>query len=149
MGLTLGNTWQVIGFVIAGILSMAFLGNCLVAALRIRRTAIPYLLLVAALALGWLVARAGGFASTPLGRFEAVVVLTVPLLLSGIVFSTLLNSHAHVAGIMAMNLLGAIVGGLLEYNSMYFGFRALYVMALGCYCLAFVSEMVFKSKAAS
>ena len=30
MGLTFGNTWQVIGIVIAGILTMAFLGNCAV-----------------------------------------------------------------------------------------------------------------------
>src|SRR5580704_2440334 len=30
MGLTFGNTWQVIGIVFAGILIMAFVGNCLV-----------------------------------------------------------------------------------------------------------------------
>ena len=46
MGLTLGNTWQVIGFVIAGILSMAFLGNCLVHWLRIKQTLVPYLFLL-------------------------------------------------------------------------------------------------------
>ena len=44
-----------------------------------------------------------------------------------------------------MNLSGAIVGGLLEYNSMYFGFRALYLMAMVCYGLAFLSEVVFDS----
>lgn len=47
-----------------------------------------------------------------------------------------------------MNLLGAICGALLEYNSMYFGFRALYVMAMACYILAFVSERVFQSRTA-
>ncbi len=146
MGLTLGNTWQVIGFVIAGILTMAFLGNCLVQWLGIRRTFVPYLFLLAALAIGWLAARSGGFPSTPVGRFETVVVLTVPLLFSGIVFSTLLSARAHVSGIMAMNLLGAILGGLLEYNSMYLGFRALYLMAMVCYVLAFVSELVFRNR---
>jgi hypothetical protein len=45
-----------------------------------------------------------------------------------------------------MNLLGAIVGGLLEYNSMYLGFQALYVMAMACYALAFVSEWIFANK---
>jgi hypothetical protein len=44
---------------------------------------------------------------------------------------------------MASNLLGAICGGLLEYNSMYFGFRSLYVIAMGCYVLAFASELVY------
>jgi hypothetical protein len=146
MGLTFGNTWQVIGVVIAGILTMAFLGNCLVQWLNIKRPLIPYLFLLAALAVGWLAARSGGFPSTPLGRLETVVVLSVPLLFSGIVFSTLLSARDHISGIMAMNLLGAIMGGLLEYNSMYLGFRALYLMAMACYVLAFVSELVFRNK---
>ena len=42
-----------------------------------------------------------------------------------------------------MNLLGAIVGGLLEYNSMYLGFQALYLMAMACYALAVVSQWIF------
>ena len=70
MGLTFGNTWQVIGIVIAGILTMAFLGNCAVQWLNIKRPLTPYLFLFAALSVGWYVARAGGFASTPLGRLE-------------------------------------------------------------------------------
>ena len=146
MGLTFGNTWQVIGIVIAGILTMAFLGNCAVQWLDIRRPLTPYLFLFAALSVGWYVARAGGFASTPVGRLETSVMLTLPLLFSGIVFSTLLSSKGQVSGMIAMNLLGAICGGLLEYNSMYFGFRFLYLIAIGCYLLAFVSELTFPRK---
>jgi spermidine synthase len=146
MGLTFGNTWQVIGIVIAGILTMAFLGNCAVQWLNIKRPLVPYLFLFAALAIGWYVARLGGFTSTPLGRLETSIVLTLPMLFSGIVFSTLLSSKGQVSGMIAMNLLGAICGGLLEYNSMYFGFRFLYLIAMGCYLLAFVSESVFSKK---
>jgi hypothetical protein len=146
MGLTFGNTWQVIGIVFAGILIMAFIGNCLVQWFGIRRPHLAYLCLLAALAAGWLAARSGGFASTPLGRFETAALLSLPLLFSGIVFSTLLTTRGHISGIMAMNLLGAIVGGLLEYNSMYLGFQALYLMAMGCYVLAMASEWVFAGK---
>ena len=146
MGLTFGNTWQVIGIVLAGILTMAFLGNCAVQWLDIRRPLTPYLFLFAALSVGWYVARAGGFASTPLGRLETSIVLTLPLLFSGIVFSTLLSRKGQVSGMIAMNLLGAICGGLLEYNSMYFGFRFLYLIAIGCYLLAFVSELRFSEE---
>jgi spermidine synthase len=139
MGLTFGNTWQVIGVVIAGILIMAFLGNCAVQWLNLRRSLGPYLLLFASLAVGWYVAKSGGFASTPVGRLETAIVLTLPLLFSGIVFSTLLSSRGQISGMMAMNLLGAVCGGLLEYNSMYFGFQFLYLVAMGCYLLAFAS----------
>jgi len=149
MGLTFGNTWQVIGVVIAGILIMAFLGNCAVQWLGVKRVHAPFLLLLAALAIGWFVARSGGFASTGVGRVETLVVLTCPLLFSGIAFSTLLANKGQVSGIMASNLLGAICGGLLEYNSMYFGFRSLYVVAMVCYLLAFASEWVFKGAEAA
>jgi len=73
-------------------------------------------------------------------------VLTLPLLFSGIVFSTLLSSKGQISGMIAMNLLGAICGGLLEYNSMYFGFQFLYLIAMGCYVLAFVSEFALPIK---
>jgi multisubunit Na+/H+ antiporter MnhF subunit len=73
-------------------------------------------------------------------------VLTLPLLFSGTIFSTLLSGKGQVSGMIAMNLLGAICGGLLEYNSMYFGFRFLYLIAMGCYLLAFVSEWAFTRK---
>ena len=146
MGLTFGNTWQVIGFVIAGILIMAFLGNCAVDWLKIQRPLVPYVFLWITLAAGWLVSKSGGFPSTPLGRLGTVVILTCPLLFSGIVFSTLLSTRGQVSGIMAANLLGAICGGLLEYNSMYFGFRSLYVIAMVFYMAAFLSEVPIVSR---
>jgi hypothetical protein len=146
LGLTFGNTWQVIGIVFAGILIMAFAGNCLVQWLNIKRPLMSYVFLLAALAVGWLAARSGGFVSTPIGRLETAALLSLPLLFSGIVFSTLLSARGGISGIMAMNLLGAIVGGLLEYNSMYLGFQALYLIAMGSYVLAFVSEWIFTNK---
>ncbi len=144
MGLTFGNTWQVIGVVIVGILAMAGLGNCVVRWVHIKQPFIPYLFLFAALGLGWVVAKSGGFESTPMGRLATVAVLTVPILFSGIVFSTLLSSKGAVSSMMAMNLLGAICGGLLEYNSMYFGFRSLYLAAIACYICALVADFAFE-----
>ena len=138
LGLVFGNTWQVIGIVISGILVMAFLANVLVQRLGLRRPLVPYLLLLASLVLGWWIGGASGFASTPSGRLAAVVVLTCPLLFSGIVFSTLLAGTGDVAAVLAVNLLGAMVGGMLEYNSMYFGFRFLYVLAILLYGAALV-----------
>jgi SAM-dependent methyltransferase len=149
MGLTFGNTWQVIGIVIASILVMAFFGNCAVQWLHIRKPLIPYLCLWATLAIGWIISGSGGFASTPAGRLEAAMVLTSPLFFSGIVFSTLLTSYGQVSNMMGMNLLGATCGGLLEYNSMYFGFRSLYVAAAACYLLAFAADLVMSYRSSS
>jgi len=123
-------------------LIMAFLGNCLVKWLSIKRPLLSYVFLFAALAGGWLSAQSGGFAPTPIGRLETAALLSLPILFSGIVFSTLLSVERRISGIMAMNLMGAIVGGLLEYNSMYLGFQALYILAMICYVLAFIADWV-------
>ena len=141
LGLVFGNTWQVMGVVILAILVMAFLANCAVQYFNIKHWAIPYLFLFATLAVGWLVARMGGLPSNAAGRVGMAVILTCPMFFSGIVFSTLLRSRGAVSGLLAMNLLGAMCGGLLEYNSMYFGFQFLYLLAAGLYLLAFGWEL--------
>jgi len=149
LGLALGNTWQVIGIVIAGVLVMAYLANGVVAALRIRRPLLPYLLLLASLALGVAVARGGGFAPTTGGKLATVAVLTCPLFFSGIVFSTLIAGVEALSGAMALNLLGAMCGGLLEYNSMYFGFQFLYWLALVLYLAAALASLALRPRAAA
>jgi spermidine synthase len=149
LGLALGNTWQVIGIVIAGVLVMAYLANGVVAALRIRRASVPYIMLLASLGLGLAVARSGGFPPTAAGKLATVLVLTCPLFFSGIVFSTLIARSGQLSGAMALNLLGAMCGGLLEYNSMYFGFQSLYWLAFALYLgAAFTTRNRFVQAAA-
>ncbi len=145
LGLTFGNSWQVIGLVIAGIMVMAYFANLAVQRLRTTNVFVSYGLLLACLAIGWWVSRSGGLPSTWTGRIETMLLLTSPMFFSGIVFSTLLKSRGEISGIMSANLFGAMCGGLLEYNSMYFGFRFLYLMAAGLYGLAFIWEL-FQSK---
>jgi spermidine synthase len=141
LGLTFGNSWQVIGLVIAGILVMAYFANLIVQRFEISNAVVPYALLVATLMAGWWVARSGGLPSTWNGRLGTLGLLTSPLFFSGIVFSTLLKGKGEISGAMSANLFGAMCGGLLEYNSMYFGFQFLYLMAAGLYILAFIWEL--------
>jgi hypothetical protein len=46
---------------------------------------------------------------------------------------------------MSMNLMGALIGGVLEYNSMYFGFQFLYLLAIGLYAAALLSTLAVRS----
>ncbi|HEV7500936.1 MAG TPA: hypothetical protein VGQ33_13075, partial [Vicinamibacteria bacterium] len=137
LGLTFGNTWHVIGISIAGILAMAFLATVAVSRFRPQGVAIPFVLLLASLGLGWWVSRAGGFAPTAAGKLGAVALLSLPILFSGILFARFLDG-VDIGAAMAVNLMGAMVGGLLEYNAMYFGFRFLYGLAAALYACAFV-----------
>ena len=148
MGLAFGNTWQVIGIAISSILVMAFLGNALVRRFGLTSPYLAYLFLFASLAVGWWIAQAGGFPSTTGGKLGTAVVLTCPLFFSGIVFSTLLSAQSRISSVMCLNLLGAVCGGILEYNSMYFGFHFLYVLATGLYAAALLSGVTFRSNSA-
>jgi spermidine synthase len=137
LGLLLGNTWQVMGLVIAGILVMAFLANACCARLGAPCTLITYGLLLATLALGMCCSGAALAGLPPLlGKLLAVVVITLPLFFSGLAFSSQLDREANLPAALSSNLLGAMLGGFCEYNSMYFGFRSLYVFALVLYALA-------------
>lgn len=147
LGLTFGNTWQVIGIVIAAILGMAYGANLAVAKLNLRRPLVPFLLLLGSIGAGLAIARAGGFAATPADQLWAVVTLTIPMFFSGIVFSTLLANTTDTAAALATNLLGAMAGGLLEYNSMYFGFQFLYWIAIALYAAALVSSLTSRGLA--
>ncbi len=140
LGLVFGNTWMVIGVMIVGILLMAWLANGCVQRFGIRNPKPYYALLAISLIVGFLVARSGGFPSTTIGKLAATVVLTCPMFFSGLIFSAHLAGAKNISSVMAINLLGAICGGLLEYNSMYFGFQFLYLLAIAIYAVAFVSS---------
>jgi hypothetical protein len=61
---------------------------------------------------------------------------------SGIVFSTLIGrGKINISTALAYNLMGAQFGGLMEYNSMYFGFAFLYLLAMGFYFLAWACSL--------
>ena len=138
LGLAFGNTWQVIGIVIGAILVMAWLGNWIVQRRPIRRPWVPWLLLLISVGVGLVFVRTGGMESTAAGRWTAVLLLTCPLFFSGLVFSTLLSRAAEASSALGMNLLGAMAGGVLEYNSMYFGFQSLYWLAMALYAAGLI-----------
>jgi hypothetical protein len=146
LGLVFGNSWQVIGVVILAVLVMAFFANWVVQRLEVKATLLPYALLILSLAVGWLMPRSGAFASHWTSRIGITVVLTSPVFFSGIVFSALLRKRGTISGMIGMNLLGAMCGGLLEYNSMYFGFHFLYILASCLYLLAYLWELASSNK---
>ncbi|MBW1744468.1 MAG: hypothetical protein JRJ47_13730 [Deltaproteobacteria bacterium] len=138
LGLTHGNTWMVISAVIVGILIMAFLANLFVIRFGSPSRLLVYGLLACFLFAGMFISGANlTFLPLHLDKIILTALLTAPLFFSGLAFSSELDQHSEVPAALSSNLLGAMVGGFLEYNSMYFGFRSLYVIALVMYALAF------------
>jgi hypothetical protein len=140
LGLHLGGTWFVVAAAIISVLVMAFLANLIVQRKAFQRTDLAYLGLLVSLLVGYIYARNHDLVtlSSPLASLlVSCVLLTVPLFFSGIVFSTLIGrAKINISTALAYNLMGALFGGLMEYNSMYFGFAFLYLLAIGFYFLA-------------
>jgi len=134
LSLLFGSTWIVNSSVFAGILFMAFLANFWVARLRPKRLGLFFVLLFATvLLICFLPARL--LLELPLwGRAAAGgLVNGLPIAFAGVIFSTLFSRSANPALSLGSNLLGAMVGGCIEYLSMFVGLRALALVALAIY----------------
>jgi SAM-dependent methyltransferase len=140
LGLHLGGTWVVIAAAIMLVLVMAFLANLIVTRTQLKLAGPAYAGLFLSLLLGYGFATSHGqwtFGPPLMQLALSCVVLTIPLFFAGIIFSSLIGeARINISTAFAYNLMGALFGGVMEYNSMYFGFAFLYLLALGFYGLA-------------
>jgi spermidine synthase len=140
LGLHLGGTWFVIAAAIMLVLIMAFLANLIVTRTSRMLAGPAYLGLFVSLLVGYGLATSHGqwMFGPPLVQLAvSCLVLTIPLFFAGIIFSSLIGeAEINISTAFAYNLMGALFGGVMEYNSMYFGFAFLYLLATGFYCLA-------------
>lgn len=145
LGLHLGGTWFVIAAAIMLVLLMAYLANLIVTRIGLRLLGPAYLGLFVSLLIGYGLATSHDhwMSGPPLLQLAAsCIVLTIPLFFAGIVFSSLIgNPQINISTAFAYNLMGALFGGVMEYNSMYFGFAFLYLLAMGLYFLAFAFSL--------
>jgi SAM-dependent methyltransferase len=142
LGLHLGGTWVVIAAAIMLVLVMAFMANLIVTRTTRHLTGAAYVGLFVSLMVGYGLATSHGqwvFGPPVVQLAISCFVLTVPLFFAGIIFSSLIGeARINISTAFAYNLMGALFGGVMEYNSMYFGFAFLYLLALGFYSLAWV-----------
>jgi SAM-dependent methyltransferase len=140
LGLHLGGTWFVIAAAIMLVLIMAFLANLIVTRTARNLAGPAYVGLFISLLVGYGLATSHSdwaFGPPVMQLMLSCFVLTIPLFFAGIIFSSLIGeAKINISTAFAYNLMGALFGGVMEYNSMYFGFAFLYLLALGFYALA-------------
>ena len=132
-----GSTWMVTSIVIGVVLVMAFVANLLVIK-KIKLNVLQvYSLLMISLFLGYLSSMFGfNFINQKVFDLLFPLILASPILFSGIAFSKELSKLNSASQAISANILGAMLGGFLEYNSMYFGFSSLYLLAGFLYFIA-------------
>jgi hypothetical protein len=137
MSLLFGSTWTVNLLVFSSIMVMVLAANMLVMRRPPSRATPLFLGLFASLAVAW---------SLPASRLLSLgvtaqwlaggLMVAAPIFFAALIFSTLLGRREDGARALAYNLLGAIIGGTLEYSSMVVGIKGLYLVAAVLYVCA-------------
>lgn len=139
LALLFGSTWVVNTFVIAGVLLMALLANQVAAVARPSRR-LAFVLLALSVAASFLSPVQYLAGAAPWVKILAGTgMLSLPFFFSGLVFSTSFKEAPSPAAAYGSNLLGAVVGGLLEHASLGLGIRSLSLFALVLYAGAYLT----------
>jgi len=138
MALLFGTTWVVNSITISGLLLLIVGANMLErAGLRIPTTVVYGGLFVAILAAYFVPVSALLVESRAARIAEAVAVLCSPVFFASILFIRAFAAARFSGASLGSNLLGSLVGGLLESLSMWIGLRSLLVIALLLYLMAY------------
>jgi hypothetical protein len=138
--LLFGTTWFVNALVTAGVLVAVLAAVEVSRHVTIRRPALLYAGLLAALAVAWAIPPSALLSLSPLPRFVAAVVLAfAPIFGANMVFAQRFRESGDSATAFGANLLGAMLGGVLEYASLVVGYRWLLVLVAVLYALAFLA----------
>ncbi len=141
--LLFGSTWTVNLFVILGILIVILLANLLLLRFPSFPRWIFFVGLLASLLLCYGIPVRELLKEDPVVRDLVTMVFTgLPILFAAGLFASCFQEETESAVALGWNLLGAVVGGLLEYSSMVLGIKALYLLALCLYAAAGVGILL-------
>ena len=137
--LLFGSTWLVNALAFFAILASVLLAILVNARWRIRRPAALYGALFAALAVAFLLPPESLLIDPPWLRYLlAGVVAFAPVFLANLVFTYSFRDTRTADMAFASNLLGAMVGGAMEYVALLTGYRFLLVVVAALYALAWL-----------
>ncbi|HCU93840.1 MAG TPA: spermidine synthase [Actinobacteria bacterium] len=147
--LLFGATWFVNALVFAGVLIAVYLAVETASRIRLPRPTVLYAGLLAALALAWLVPQESLLSLPMVPRFLAGSALAfAPIFLANLVFAQRFAGVETSGTAFAVNLLGAMVGGALEYVALITGYRFILIVIGVLYGLAFLTGLRAKAQPA-
>jgi hypothetical protein len=139
--LLFGTTWFVNALVFAGVLVAVFMAVELSRHVRLPSPLLLYVSLGIALALAWIVPQESLLGLSLMPRFLAAVALAfTPVFLANLIFAQRFEQVGSSTAAFGANLLGAMIGGLLEYSAMVVGYRALLILVLVLYSGVYLSH---------
>jgi hypothetical protein len=130
MAMLFGTTWLVNSIVIAGVLVLIVLANAFVAGWSRVPMSLAYVAILLCMSASYLVPLERLFFQTFwVKALVATLVLCSPVLFASIVFIRSFVDCGFSGQALGSNLLGALVGGMLESLSLWTGIRSLIILA--------------------
>jgi SAM-dependent methyltransferase len=138
--LLFGTTWFVNALVFAGVLLSVLAAIEVAQRWQPRQPGRLYVVLLAALVVALAVPGSALLSLPVVPRFVVAVALAfAPIFVANVIFASRFRNVASSTSAFGANLLGAMVGGLLEYGALVVGYRALLVLVAVLYGAAFLT----------
>jgi hypothetical protein len=141
MALLFGTTWIVNSIVVAGLLLLIVISNLIFEAWKSYPLAVPYIgIIVSTLPAYFIPMRSLLFEHVGARIVIATLLLCLPVLFAGMVFIRSFSEARFSGAALGWNLIGAVLGGMLETVSQATGIRALVLIAIGLYIGSWVAQ---------
>ena len=148
--LLFGTTWLNNSLVFLGVLVSVLIANWIATLLPKKGLWIYFALLIASCLivfvypLGNLLFVESGFV-----RFALASVMTFsPIFFANLIFAVLFREQKVAEHIFGWNLIGATLGGVIEYTSIAFGYNSLAIIVMLCYMAVLANVLVWKRQTA-
>jgi SAM-dependent methyltransferase len=139
--LLFGTTWVVNALTFFAILASVLLAILVNARIRWRSPVPLYAALLVAIAVAYLVPAEALLIDPPAVRYAVASAISfAPVFFANLVFTHSFRDTTSADMAFASNLLGAMVGGALEYVALIAGFRALLLVVAVLYVIAFITR---------
>lgn len=138
--IVLGNTWSVNAVIISGILVMILVANWIAARVRVADMVVGGALVAACL--GSYCVEIERFAFLPYAVKATIISLlcALPVGFSGVLFVRSFSRTAHKDSALGANLIGSLVGGILQSLTFVVGIDALLLIVAGLYVAALATR---------
>lgn len=137
--LLFGTTWFVNALVFAGVLSSVLVAIAVSRRVTFKRPELLYVLLLASLVVAFFLPASALLDLALVPRFLAAVAIAfTPVFTANLVFTQRFKDTSDSTTAFGANLLGSMVGGVLEYLALITGYRSLLIVVAVLYGLAFL-----------